>query len=138
MPAAQCGSVSRNLVPCAKRRAFLRGDATQLVLQTILTAFGAFWLSERRTTSVRIKKFARSRGRVPSKFLDQNHTSKSMFLVSLLTPKFAPDASIEITRTSESGHWRYALISGGYRHCCTIFGNALAPLFRRISYGGRR
>ena len=51
-----------------------------------------------------IEKFARSCGKVPSEFLDLNHTSKAMILVSLLIPKFARDASIEVKRTSESGH----------------------------------
>jgi len=51
-----------------------------------------------------IEKFASSRGKVPSEFLDLNHTSKAMILVSLLIPKFARDASIEVKRTSESGH----------------------------------
>jgi hypothetical protein len=51
-----------------------------------------------------IEKFARSRGTVSSEFLDLNHTSKSMTLVSHLIPKFARDASIEVKRTSESGH----------------------------------
>ena len=51
-----------------------------------------------------IKKFARSCGTVPSEFLDLNHTSKFMLLVSHLIPKFARDTSIEVKRTSESGH----------------------------------
>jgi len=51
-----------------------------------------------------IEKFASSRGKVPSEFLDLNHTSKIMLLVSLLIPKFARDTSIEMWRTSESGH----------------------------------
>jgi hypothetical protein len=51
-----------------------------------------------------IEKFASSRRTVPSEFLDLNHTSKSMELVSLLIPKFAWGASIEVRRTSESGH----------------------------------
>ena len=55
-------------------------------------------------TSVMIEKFATSRGTVSSEFLDLNHTSKIMILVSLLIPKFARDASIEVKRTSESGH----------------------------------
>ena len=46
-----------------------------------------------------IEKFASSRGKVRREFLDLNHTSKVMILVSLLIPKFARDASIE-----ESGH----------------------------------
>jgi len=51
-----------------------------------------------------IEKFVRSRGTVWSEFLDLNHTSKFMILVSLLIPKFARDASIEVKRTSELGH----------------------------------
>jgi hypothetical protein len=51
-----------------------------------------------------IKKFASFRGKVPSEFLDLNHTSKIVILVSLLIPKFARDTSIEVWRTSESGH----------------------------------
>ena len=54
--------------------------------------------------SVMIEKFAIISGEVPSEFLDLNHTSKSMFLVSLMIPKFAPDPSRELWRTSESGH----------------------------------
>ncbi len=48
-----------------------------------------------------IEKFDKSRGMVWSEFLDLNHTSKH---VSLMIPKFARDASIEVGRTSESGH----------------------------------
>ena len=51
-----------------------------------------------------IEKFARAIGTVSSEFLDLNHTIKCMFLVSLLIPKFARDTSIEVWRTSESGH----------------------------------
>jgi hypothetical protein len=50
-----------------------------------------------------IEKFAGVRRKLPSKFLDLNHTGKLMILVSLLIPKFALDASIGIPRTSESG-----------------------------------
>jgi len=46
-----------------------------------------------------IEKFARSCGKVPSEFLDLNHTSKTMILVSLLIPKFARHTSIEVWRT---------------------------------------
>jgi hypothetical protein len=53
-----------------------------------------------------IEKFAIINGKGPSEFLDLNHTSKSMFLVSLMIPKFAPCASRELRRTSESGHLR--------------------------------
>jgi len=51
-----------------------------------------------------IEKFAAYRGMVSSEFLDLNHTSKTVILVSLLIPKFARDASIEVKRTSELGH----------------------------------
>ena len=54
--------------------------------------------------SVMIEKFARSRGWGASEFLDLNHTSNAMILVSLLIPKFARDTCIEVRRTSESGH----------------------------------
>ena len=50
-----------------------------------------------------IEKFAGICRTSWSEFLDLNHTSK-MILVSLLIPKFAPGPSIEIRRTSESGH----------------------------------
>ena len=55
-------------------------------------------------TSVMIEKFATTRGKVSSDFLHLNHTSKSMFLVSLLIPKFALGPSREPWRTSELGH----------------------------------
>jgi hypothetical protein len=51
-----------------------------------------------------IEKFAIIRGEGSSEFLDLNHTSKAMFLVSLMIPKFAPGPSSELWRTSESGH----------------------------------
>jgi hypothetical protein len=41
---------------------------------------------------------------VRSEFLDLNHTSKFIILVSLLIPKFAQDVGFEVRRTSESGH----------------------------------
>jgi hypothetical protein len=37
-----------------------------------------------------IEKFAIMIGKVSSEFLDLNHTSKSIILVSLMIPKFAP------------------------------------------------
>ncbi len=37
-----------------------------------------------------IEKFAIIGGKVSSEFLDLNHTSKSMILVSPVIPKFAP------------------------------------------------
>jgi len=51
-----------------------------------------------------IEKFAGAYGKAASEFLDLNHTSKPMILVSLLIPKFAQEPSIELGRTSESGH----------------------------------
>ena len=51
-----------------------------------------------------IEKFAGTFGSAQSEFLDLNHTSKIMNLVSLWIPKFAPGPSIAIGRTSESGH----------------------------------
>jgi hypothetical protein len=43
-----------------------------------------------------IEKFAITRGRASSEFLDLNHTGKLTNLVSLLIPKFAQDASFEV------------------------------------------
>jgi hypothetical protein len=51
-----------------------------------------------------IEKFPVIGGDVSSEFLDLNHTRKSMLLVSLMIPKFAPHSSSERWRTSESGH----------------------------------
>jgi len=51
-----------------------------------------------------IEKFAGICRGVRSEFLDLNHTSKTMILVSLLIPKFARDIGREVWRTSESGH----------------------------------
>ena len=51
-----------------------------------------------------IDKFARVSSLVRSEYLDLNHTSKSMILVSLMIPKFARDTGSEVWRTSESGH----------------------------------
>ena len=53
---------------------------------------------------VMIEKFAGVRGMVLSEFLDLNHTSKLMILVSLMIAKFARDAGCEVRRTSESAH----------------------------------
>jgi hypothetical protein len=53
---------------------------------------------------VMIEKIATSCGTVSSEFLDLIHTSKSVILVSLMIPKFAPEPSRELARTSESGH----------------------------------
>jgi hypothetical protein len=46
--------------------------------------------------SVMIENFATSRGTAQSEFLDLNHTLEFMILVSLLIPKFARDAGIEV------------------------------------------
>ena len=51
-----------------------------------------------------IEKFAIMSGEVSSEFLNLNHTSKSIILVPLMIPKFAPGPSSELWRTSESGH----------------------------------
>ena len=51
-----------------------------------------------------IKKFAYAGGMRWSEFLDLNHTSKSMILVSLMIPKFAPEPGAKRRQTSESGH----------------------------------
>jgi hypothetical protein len=59
--------------------------------------------SRGRAPSVMIEKFAITSGKGSSEFLD-HHTSKSMLLVSLLIPKFAPGPSSERWRTAESGH----------------------------------
>ena len=49
-----------------------------------------------QSASVMIEKFATTCGKAWSEFLDLNHTSKLMILVSPLIPKFARDASIEV------------------------------------------
>jgi hypothetical protein len=51
-----------------------------------------------------IEKFAFMNGWVASEFLDLDHTSKSIALVSLMIPKFAPGPGGELRQTSESGH----------------------------------
>ena len=51
-----------------------------------------------------IEKFADAGCKVWSEFLDLDHTSKSMILVSLMIPKFALHLACEHRRTSESGH----------------------------------
>jgi len=51
-----------------------------------------------------IEKFACAGGKVLSEFLDLNHTRKTLFLVSLIIPKFAPRSDVERRRTSEWGH----------------------------------
>ena len=56
-----------------------------------------------RAPGVMIEKFAGVRDAVQSEFLDLNHTSKSMLLVSLMIPKFARDARGKVWRTSQSG-----------------------------------
>ena len=50
-----------------------------------------------------IEKFANTRCMLRSEFLDLNHTSKAMTLVSLLLPKFARGPSIEVLANFESG-----------------------------------
>ena len=54
-------------------------------------------------TSVMIEQFAGVRSMVRSEFVDLNHISKSVILVSLMIAKFARDASGEVRRTSQSG-----------------------------------
>jgi hypothetical protein len=57
-----------------------------------------------------IGKFAFISGKVPSEFLDLNHTSRSMIPVSLMIPKLAPEPGDERGRASVSGHWyRYGV-----------------------------
>jgi hypothetical protein len=51
-----------------------------------------------------IEKFAGVRGLVWSEFLDLNHTSKSMILVSLVIAEFARDTGGKVWRTPQSGH----------------------------------
>jgi hypothetical protein len=64
----------------------------------------AVFYPARLAASVMIEKFACMNGWVASEFLDLNHTSKSIPLVSLVIPKFAPGPSRKLWRTSESGH----------------------------------
>jgi hypothetical protein len=52
---------------------------------------------------VMIEKFAGICRKFWSEFLDLNHTSSFVMLVSLWIPKFAPGPSIEFGRASESG-----------------------------------
>ncbi len=51
-----------------------------------------------------IEKFAINSDKVSSEFLDLNHATQSLILVSLMIPKFAPGPTRELGRTSESGH----------------------------------
>ncbi len=51
-----------------------------------------------------IENFASFRDRARSEFLDLNHTSNFIILVSLMIPKLPHEASIELRRASESGH----------------------------------
>jgi hypothetical protein len=51
-----------------------------------------------------VEKFTGVRDMLLSEFLDLNHTSKSMILVSPVISKFAPQPSVERRRTSKSGH----------------------------------
>ncbi len=51
-----------------------------------------------------IEKFTIAGREVESEFLDLNHTSDSRSLLSLLISMFALGPSIELGRTSKSGH----------------------------------
>ena len=51
-----------------------------------------------------IEKIAVVKREVSSEFLDLNHATESMLLVSLMVPKFAPGPGRELWRTSEPGH----------------------------------
>jgi hypothetical protein len=51
-----------------------------------------------------IEKFAGICGGALSEFLDLNHASKQIILVSLMLPKFAPASGAKLRRTSEAGH----------------------------------
>jgi hypothetical protein len=51
-----------------------------------------------------IEKFAIISGTITSEYLDLNHTSKFMILVSLMIPKFSLGPGGELWRTLESGH----------------------------------
>jgi hypothetical protein len=51
-----------------------------------------------------IENFSIARGDRPSEFLDLNHTSNALIPVSLMIPKFAREAGIELGRTSQPGH----------------------------------
>ena len=50
-----------------------------------------------------IEKFAITSREGPSEFLDLNHTSKSMLLVSLMIPKFAPGSQQRAPANFEIG-----------------------------------
>src|SRR5215204_2453094 len=79
------------------RAALTASDALQQELEHRLRVW---W----KAPGVMIEKFAGVRRLFLSEFLDLNHTSRSMGLVSLMIPKFARDAGSEVWRTSESGH----------------------------------
>ena len=51
-----------------------------------------------------IEKFATSCGKIQSEFFALNRTSKSVLLVLLVIPKFAPEFKGELRRTSELEH----------------------------------
>ena len=53
-------------------------------------------------SSVMIEKFASTCSPVRSEFLDLNHTSNSMILVSLMIPKFAPQPGLEELRNRDT------------------------------------
>jgi len=57
-----------------------------------------------REASVTIEKCPIMSRCVSSEFLDLNLTSNFMILMSLMIPKFAPDPSRKLWRTSEAGH----------------------------------
>ena len=50
------------------------------------------------------EKFAFTGGEIASEFLDLKHTTKSMFLVSLMIARFAPGPGRELWRASKSEH----------------------------------
>ena len=60
---------------------------------------GSFW-----AIRVMIEKFAVAENQSRSEFLDLNHTSGFMNLVSLGVPKFASEPGRKCGRTSEPGH----------------------------------
>ncbi len=64
-----------------------------------------------------IAKFAIMSGKVSSEFLDLNHTSKSLFLVSLMIPKFAPvpAASFGELRNRDTSWEHMAPLGGEYK-----------------------
>jgi len=51
-----------------------------------------------------IEKFACADGKVRSEFLDLNHTTNPMIIVSLMISKLAHEAGVARRRASQSGH----------------------------------